>query len=231
MKNTKVILPKAFIFDLDGTLLDSMPLWDDVYSAPFRDADIDVPEGYLLAVNHLSLKDCADYTLKNTPLSISEQKLVDIWNKHSHYAYENTVPLKEGAKELLGFLHDNGVRLAVATALPYDLFVPCLKRLEVYGLFDCFVSTDDVSKGKDSPEVYLRAARKLGLQPSDCVVAEDSHIGIKSAKDADFSTVGVYDKTSEKYTDLIRSFSDFYAKSPSDIVQALKDGKIINAKN
>lgn len=222
MKINRLSNIKAFIFDLDGTLLDSMPVWDRVYAAPFRRYGIPVPEGYLLKVNHMSLSDCMKYTLLNTPLTCDGETLLNIWNRNAENAYLKEIELKDGAKELLELLHLKGVKLAVATALPYYLFLPCLKRLGVYPLFDVFVSTDDVSKGKDSPEVYLRAAEKMGLAPKDCAVAEDSHVGIVSAKDAGFITVGVYDKASERFNDVIRKAADVYVDNLSQITDALK---------
>lgn len=220
MKNKTIPNLKAFIFDLDGTLLDSMPVWDKVYAAPFRRYGTEIPDGYLLKVNHMSLNDCVKYTLENTSLPCNGETLLSIWNRYSENAYMKEIPLKQGAKELLEFLHRKGIRLAVATALPYYLFLPCLKRLGVYPLFDIFVSTDDVSKGKDSPEVYLRAVEKLGLSPKDCAVAEDSHVGIASAKEAGFFTVGVYDKASETHTDIIKAKSDLYVRDLSEIINA-----------
>lgn len=223
MKPYNLLTAKAFIFDLDGTLLDSMPVWDRVYSAPFRQYDIDVPEGYLIKVNHMSLDDCVKYTLENTPLSCDGETLLAIWRSYCEKAYFEEIPLKDGARELLDFLHSKGIKLAIATALPYYLFLPCLKRLGIYQLFDYFVSTDDVSHGKDSPEVYLKAAEKLGLQPSDCTVAEDSHIGIASAKTAGFVTLGVYDKASEKYSGYVKENSDYYVENLREVIDIFKN--------
>lgn len=222
MKNRFLKKYKAFIFDLDGTLLDSMQVWDKVYAAPFNEYGIDMPDDYMMKVNHLSLKDCIKYTLSNTPLPCDGDKLNDIWWKRAYREYAENVPLKEGARSLLELLSANGTALAVATASPYSLFVPCLKRLGIYDLFDCFVSTDEVERGKDSPDVYLKAAARLNLSPEECAVAEDSHIGVKSAKAAGFYTIGVYDKASEKYSDVISSTADLYIRSLDELTEILK---------
>lgn len=212
---------KAFIFDLDGTVIDSMPVWDKVYAAPFEKYDIDVPEGYVMRVNHMGLDECVRYTLAATPLPCGEEELKAIWQKASFDEYALNISLKEGARELMTALKENGIKIALATASPYELFVPCLKRLNVYSLFDLFVSTDDVSRGKDDPEIYLEAARKLGFAPEECVVVEDSHIGIASAKTAGFFTVGVFDKASEKYAGFVKENSDIYVNSLSELTQLL----------
>lgn len=222
MKNRFLKKFKAFIFDLDGTLLDSMQVWDKVYAAPFNEYGIDVPDDYIMKVNHLSLKDCVKYTLSNTPLPCDGEKLNDIWWKHAYKEYAENVPLKEGAYELLSTLSEKGISLAVATASPYSLFVPCLKRLGIYDLFDCFVSTDEVARGKDCPDVYLKAAARLNVSPEESAVVEDSHIGVKSAKAAGFYTIGVYDKASEKYSDVISSTADIYIRSLNELTERLK---------
>lgn len=212
---------KAFIFDLDGTVIDSMPVWDKVYAAPFEKYGIDVPDGYIMRVNHMGLDECMRYTLSATPLPCGEDELKRIWQKASSDEYALNIPLKEGAGELLAELKENGVKIALATASPYELFVPCLKRLNVYSLFDLFVSTDDVSHGKDDPEIYLETAKKLGFSPAECVVVEDSHIGIASAKTAGFFTIGVFDKASEKYAGFVKENSDIYVQSLKELTQPL----------
>lgn len=213
---------KGFIFDLDGTLLDSMPVWDEIYAAPFREYGIDVPDGYILKVNHMSLNDCVRYTLTCTPLPCDGEKLVSLWMERAKKAYAESVGLKEGATQLLSMLRSEGIRLAVATALPYALFVPCLRRLKVYDAFDFFSSTDDVRQGKDGPDVYLNAARGLGLQAKECAVAEDSHIGIASAHAAGFYTVGIYDEASKSRTDEIKKYADVYAVDLYDLIAKIK---------
>lgn len=213
---------KGFIFDLDGTLLDSMPVWDVIYAAPFREYGIDVPDGYILKVNHMGLDDCVRYTLTSTPLPCDGETLVSIWYKRASKAYAESVDTKEGAASLLSALRAKGIRLAVATALPYELFVPCLKRLGIYGDFDFFCSTDDVKLGKDSPEVYLSAARGLRLRPEECVVAEDSHVGIASAKRAGFFTAGVYDKASSSRMEEIKKYADVYVLKLSELTAMIK---------
>lgn len=221
MKKTLLSGLNAFIFDLDGTLIDSMPVWDKVYAAPFIKYDIDIPRDYILTVNHMGLDECVRYTLSNTPLPCGADELKGIWAAASLDEYALNIPLKEGAEELLISLKERGIKIALATASPYELFVPCLKRLNVYSLFNLFVSTDDVSHGKDDPEIYLEAAKKLGFPPENCAVAEDSHIGIVSAKTAGFFTIGVFDSASEKYAGFVKENSDLFVQSLKEVTALL----------
>lgn len=219
MKNADKL--KAFIFDLDGTLIDSMPLWDEIYAAPFEKSGIPVPDGYLLAVNHMSLDECVKYTLESTPLRCDAKTLVSIWSGLAAKAYEESVPLKKGAYDLLSRLRSEGIRLAVATALPLSLAMPCLKRLGVEKFFDAILSTDDVSQGKDDPAVYLETAKRINLLPSECAVVEDSHVGIAVAAKAGFFTIGVFDKASAKHEDEISAIADVYVRSLGEIEEKL----------
>lgn len=212
---------KAFIFDLDGTLVDSMPVWDKVYAAPFRKYGMDMPADYILRVNHMKLEECISYTLNDAHLPCDGDELKNIWQAASFDEYAFNIPLKEGAGELLSSLKERRVKIALATASVRLLFVPCLKRLNVYHLFDLFVSTDDVSHGKEDPEIYLKAAEKLGFAPEECAVVEDNHIGIKSAKTAGFLTIGVYDKASEKYAGFVKENSDIYVQSLNELTAML----------
>lgn len=221
MKNADKL--KAFIFDLDGTLIDSMPLWDEIYAAPFEKSGIPVPDGYLLAVNHMSLDECVKYTLESTPLRCDAKALVSAWSGLAAKAYGESVPLKDGASDLLRFLRSEGIRLAIATALPLSLAMPCLKRLGVAEFFDAILSTDDVSRGKDDPAVYFAAAEKLGAIPSECAVVEDSHVGIAVAAKAGFFTIGVFDKSSIKHEDEISAIADVYVRSLVEIEEKLKN--------
>lgn len=219
MKNADKL--KAFIFDLDGTLIDSMPLWDEIYAAPFEKSGIPVPDGYLIAVNHMSLDECVKYTLESTPLRCDAKTLVSIWSGLAAKAYGESVPLKKGAYDLLSRLHSEGSRLAVATALPLSLAMPCLKRLGVEKFFDAILSTDDVSRGKDDPAVYLETAKRINLLPSECAVVEDSHVGIAVAAKAGFFTIGVFDKASAKHEDEISAIADVYVRSLGEIEEKL----------
>lgn len=212
---------KGFIFDLDGTLLDSMQLWGKVYKKLFEQNGLAMPDGYILAVNHLSLQDCADYTISCSDIKLSANEIISEWKRLAAYEYAHNVTLKQGARELLQTLRDKGIKLGVATALSYDLFVPCLQRLGIYGMFDSFTSIEEVSRGKNFPDIYLKACEKLSLTPDVTAVAEDSHVGVKSAKAGGFFTIGVYDKASATHTDEIKSTCDFYAQSLGDILKTV----------
>ena len=179
---------QCFLFDLDGTLLDSMPLWDKVYLQTLAHFGISVPADYLMHVNHLSVRDGAVYTVQSLGLDTTPEEIIRIWASLGTAAYRDSIQLKPHAADLLRLL---------ATALGKGFFESCLARNGVLSLFSDSTSVEEVGRGKDSPAIYLRACEKAGAAPGETVVFEDSLTGATSAKQAGFFVVGVYDASAE----------------------------------
>lgn len=211
---------EGYIFDLDGTLLDSMGLWDDIYVKVLGDFNIKAPSDYLFNVNHMSLCDGAAYTVERFRLEgvVKKEEIADMWTRLSKNQYESTVPLKNGAADFLHCLSGMGKTLGVATALSKELYMPCLERLGILRLFKATTSIDEVSRGKEFPDIYLRECEKIGAVPKNTVVFEDSLTGIKSASCGGFKTVGVYDASAEKQMAGIKNRADFYINTFTELL-------------
>ncbi len=201
------------IFDLDGTLLDSMGVWEDIDRAFLGKRGIPVPPDYMDQVAALSFPAAAVYTIERFGLKESPEALMQEWSDMARDAYAHRVPLKAGAREYLSELKQRGVKLAVATASSEELFIPALKRGGVYDLFDAFTTLKEVARGKGFPDIYEKAAEKLGLEPSACAVFEDLAAGIAGAKAGGFFAVGVYDKHAASDQDTIIQMADAYLVS------------------
>ena len=205
--------PSAFkgaIFDLDGTLLDSMDVWERIDIAFLAKHGLAVPEGYMVKICTMSFAEAAAYTVARFNLPEKPEEIVEEWNRMAIDEYSHRVTLKSHALAYLQKLKACGVKLAIATALPKALYEPVLKNNGIYEMFDAITSTDEVGKGKSFPDVFRLAVKKLSLPPRECIVFEDVLQGILSAKEAGLMTYGVYDQYSEALQDDIKKAADGY---------------------
>jgi len=200
---------KAYIFDLDGTLLDSMGVWGQVDSDFLAKRGIAVPPDYMDAISSMTFHETAAYTIKRFSLTDNIEDLMREWNDMAAYAYAHTVRMKPHAKEFLITLRDSGAKLAIATSLSAELCAPVLRNNGIDNFFDVICRTDDVGHGKSHPDVFLLTAQKIGIPPQDCLVFEDILSAVKSAKSAGFCVCAVYDKTSENDWEQIKAEADY----------------------
>ena len=216
---------KAAIFDLDGTLLDSMGVWTHVDKVFFEKRGMAVPEDYGRALAGLSYRESAEYTIRRFGLTQSWREIVDEWTAQARQEYAEHVQLKSGAADYLAALRAAGVTLAVATALPEYLYAPCLKHLGIYDMFSALVSTDDTDgRGKANGEVFLLAARRIGVKPADCAVFEDVLEGVRGAKRAGMTAYFVREKASRHHHAEMEKIAD---GSISDFHELLPNGRCV----
>lgn len=199
---------KAYIFDLDGTLLDSMGVWEQIDVDFLEKRGIAVPPDYIGEICARSFPEAARYTIERFGLSDSVEDLLGEWNDMAVYAYSHTVPLKPYAREYLKALKERGAKLGIATSLPVVLYEPALRNHDIQSLFDAVCSTDEVQHGKTKPDVFLLAAQKLGISPENCIVFEDIPEAALSAKAAGMTVYAVYDEASAAHWSYIQEMAD-----------------------
>ncbi|WP_443718059.1 HAD family hydrolase [Ruminococcus bicirculans (ex Wegman et al. 2014)] len=180
---------KGHIFDLDGTLTRSNHVWSKIDEEFLGKRGIKVPEDYFKQVSAMNFEQAAVYTNDRFSLGENIQDIMKEWFDMAVYEYTNVIELCGNAGEYVRKLKEQGRKIALATASTEELYKPVLKRNGILECFDCFVSTEQVKRGKGFPDVYELAAEKLGLEAKNCVVYEDIVEGIKGAKAGGFFAV------------------------------------------
>lgn len=211
----------AAIFDMDGTLIDSMWVWDTIDIKYLKKRGFSVPDKLRDDIIHLSFEETALYFKNRFNLSDSIEEIVNEWNDLAYIEYASNVNLKPYAKEYLSKLKAKGIKLAIATSNCTMLLETVLKRHGIYDLFDVITTTDEVDRGKDFPDVYLLSAKKLSVSPSECVVFEDILPAVMGAKAAGMTVVGVHDSYSEYQKNDIMNNADIYINGYREISEAV----------
>lgn len=198
------------IFDLDGTLLDSGDVWRTIDERFLHKRGLTLPADYARAVSVMHLGEAADYTIARFSLNERAEDIVAEWRQMAIEAYAVDVPMKTGALAYLSARRAAGARMAVATALVREPAEAALRRHGILDWFETVVYADEVGTGKSSPAVYLATAARMGVQPADCTVYEDTLGGVRSAKAAGMYTIALEDKGSLIDREAIRREADEY---------------------
>ncbi|NLW89510.1 MAG: HAD family phosphatase [Clostridiaceae bacterium] len=209
---------RGSIFDLDGTLLDSMSMWMEIDIRFLGEHGITATEDYSQAVKTMGYRKAAEYTVARYGLSMSPDEVIARWNEMADASYAEEIRLKEGAEAYLRKINRLGQKLAIATALGLSSVMHVLENNGVLSLFDSITMVHEVSRDKSHPDIYLLAAERLGLQPHECVVFEDILPGVSAAKSAGFKVCGVYDFSSRDDWKEIRAVSDYSIDSWQELL-------------
>ena len=215
---------KAAIFDMDGTLVDSLMVWDVLWSRlgglfikdeKFRPSEEDDKK-----VRTLKLNDAMDLIHKNYGFGKSGSELLKIANEMMIEFYSTDVKLKKGVKEFLENLKANGVKMCIASATAMELIEVAMNHCGLKQYFDKVISCADVGKGKDEPDVFLAAANYLGEKIEEIWLFEDSLVAIETARKIGMKTVGIYDKYNFGH-ERMKEISDLYIDDEETLLKVL----------
>lgn len=201
---------EAVIFDLDGTLVDSMGVWSQVDILFLGKYGMSVPEGLQNDLEGMSYTETAVYFKQRFSLTESVEEIKEIWQEMAMEQYKTQVALKPGVREFLSFLKERGIAMAVASSNTIELIEAVLKSRSIRDYFGAVITSCEVKKGKPAPDVYLEAARRLQKEPSRCLVFEDIVPGIMAGKNAGMTVCAVDDCYSRPQEKEKRACADYF---------------------
>ncbi len=199
---------KFAIFDMDGTLVDSMPFWGNLAAEYLQGRGLPAPTAAQReTMKTMTMTESSAYVVAQFGVPCTPQQAAADMTARMAQHYQEDVPLKPGVREYLETLKAQGVAMCVASATAQPLIRACLSRLGVADLFQFMLSCEDVGEGKSSPKVYLTAAQRLGAAPAETAVYEDALLAVNTARDAGFYVVGVYDESADGQWDEITALT------------------------
>lgn len=201
---------KAIIFDLDGTLVDSMWMWKEIdveYLSRFGHA---CPDDLQRTIEGMSFTETAGYFKERFALNQSIEEIKTAWTDMSLEKYQNHVPLKKGAKKFLDYARELGLPMGIATSNGRQMVDAVLTALAIDSYFHTVATACEVPAGKPAPDIYLRVAESLKVNPGDCLVFEDVPAGIEAGKAAGMTVVAVDDHFSREMRREKQAMADYF---------------------
>lgn len=204
---------KGAIFDLDGTLFNSMMMWESIAADYLISQGVKPDDDVREAVRAMSIQQVCEHFCTSYGLALSQEEIISGINRLVEDFYFNRVQLKDGVNETLGRLKSCGVRMCVATATDRYLVEAGLRRTGISDYFECIFTCTEVGAGKDAPDIFLQALQYLGTGKEETVVFEDALYAIRTAKDTGLTVAAFYDESAWEQEEEIRKLSDYYFKS------------------
>lgn len=208
---------EAVLFDLDGTLVDSMWVWKDIDIEYLGKFGITLPDTLQNEIEGMSFSETAAYIKKRFQIPDSVEEMKAEWNRMAWDKYTHEVPLKEGAMNFLNYCKEKGIKLGIATSNSKELVSNIIEARGIADYFTCVVTGCEVEKGKPAPDVYLEASRRCQAHPSSCLVFEDLVAGIMAGKAAGMRVCAIEDAYSMAQKTEKQKLADYYIKNYFEI--------------
>jgi HAD superfamily hydrolase (TIGR01509 family) len=209
----------AVIFDLDGTLVDSMWMWESIDEEYLGRFGLTLPSDLQSKIEGMSFSETAFYFKTRFDLPDSLDQIKSDWNQMAWEKYLNEVPVKEGVIDLLEYLKREGIPAGIATSNSRELVDLIIEKHQMQAYFTSIRTSCEVAKGKPSPDIYLLVAQDLGCEPNRCLVFEDVLQGVMAGKNANMKVCAVYDKFSEKDEKEKIKLADYFIQSIREVLQ------------
>lgn len=212
---------KAVIFDLDGSLVDSMWIWKAIDIEYLGKFGIELPPDLQDSIGGKSFTETAIYFKERFQISDSLEQIKEDWNRMAYDKYANEVPLKPGVREFLNYCREHQIRLGIATSNSRELVDNIVRTHDLADYFDCVMTGCEVAKGKPAPDIYLAVAKQLEVASADCLVFEDIVQGIQAGKAAGMQVCAVDDAFSRAQEKEKRNLADYYIHHYNEVMDIL----------
>ncbi len=209
---------EAVIFDLDGTLVDSMWMWRQIDIEYLGRFGIPLPENLQSEIEGMSFSETAVFFKERFQIPDSLDVIKANWNRMACDKYRYEVPYKEGAKAFLAFCKEHGIKLGIATSNSLELVGHAAEALSMMDYIDCITTGCEVLKGKPAPDVYLKTAEKLGVNPEKCLVFEDIIPGIQAGKAAGMCVCAIDDAYSKHMQSQKEALADYFITDYNELL-------------
>lgn len=213
---------KAVIFDLDGTLVDSMWMWKSIDVEYLGRYGYDCPEDLQKEIEGMSFSETAVYFKERFRLPDTLEEIKQAWTDMSMEKYRTQVPLKPGAKDFLDYMARRGVKAGIATSNGKAMVDAVLEALKIRPYFQVVATACEVAAGKPAPDIYLNVAGRLGVEPEECLVFEDVPAGIQAGKSAGMTVCAVEDEFSRHMQQEKAKLADFYINDYYEMLDFLQ---------
>lgn len=208
---------EGVIFDLDGTLVDSMWMWQDIDIEFLKQYGHELPEGLQQEIEGMSFDETAWHFKNLFQLPESIKEIQAVWNDMAWHKYATQVPLKDGVIEFLNHLKENEIPCGIASSNSKELIDLIVETHNISSYFSTIRNSNEVAKGKPAPDIYLLVAKDMGVEPHKCLVFEDVYQGVLGGKNANMKVCNVYDEHSEKDSDALRREADYFIRTYHEI--------------
>ena len=210
---------KAVLFDMDGTLVDSLWMWGDIDVEYLGKHGYEVPEDLQHTIEGMSFSEAASYFKEHFQLPASEEEIKNEWIEMAKDKYAHEVPLKPGALRFLKHLKSLGIPMGIATSSSRELLEAVLNSLNLSEYMDYCMTSCEAGAGKPAPDIYLHVAGRLSVDPKRCMVFEDVPAGIAAGKAAGMAVCAVEDRFSAHMREEKKKLADYFIEGYEELFE------------
>jgi len=209
---------KGAIFDLDGTLIDSMWKWGEIAIDYLKSHGKTPRPGLLEVLRSFNTVEESQYFIDEYGVDLPLDEVIAGRDNLMFEFFSNEVKLKDGVIPVLDLLLNRGVKMCIATATDRWLVEPAVKRHDLNKYFECIFTCTEEKTSKKYPDIYIKASKFLGSNTKETLVVEDALYAMKTAKKAGFIVTGIYDKAADDEQDEVKKVCDYYCLNPGDML-------------